>query len=174
MKKFANIVIMGTTVFPACIVLWYQSNILFETSASGGESGIAIMFAEWFLGGSFKDVILKFFCGCSFPLIVMIHERKRMTKKDNFIYLMFLVTLCQVSMLGETGRRATHYNFYWGLYNSAYLLFAFAISKFCDVWRGERKEIFYKVVGIVLLGAHLISGITYFLYVYSGFTPWNM
>lgn len=172
MPAFANIIYMGMVVFPSCMVLLWQSSILYQPKSNGETSGIVLLWGRLFLEKGFYKITFMFLCGLSFPAIVYIHNRKQLNKCEKFVYLLYTVTFIQIIMLGETGPRAGHGNFAWGLYNSAYLLFICAVSLFIKNYQKEADRPLsarlYFGFGTLLLCLHLITGVIYFLHIFTG------
>lgn len=164
-----NIVLLGMTVLPSCLVLYIQSLILYPRGQNGGEHGIALIWGEKFVQFGLLPTVLKCMCGLSFPLLVWIYHKKT-APFGRFIYLMYAVTLLQTAMLSETGERENYGNFYWGLYNSAYILFAFCLSVFMkNGYEKQRKKGgIYFGIGILLLLGHVLSGFYYFSVLFMG------
>ncbi len=173
-KKFKNIIIMGTTVFPSCLILLFQSFILFSPGDNGESSGIIItLLGSEFLRAGFKSVLQKLVRALTFPTLVLIFNRKKLNRSSMFMYVMYIITLLQVILLHETGERANHGNFYWGLYSSGYFLFCWYVPQFIiNIKNGiaakQRQHAWYYVCGSLLLTAHLLSGLAYFMLVFLG------
>lgn len=173
-QKFWHIILMGTTVFPACIVLLFQSVILYGPSDGGESSGIMItLFGSEFFQDGIKQVVLKLARGLTFPALVFLFNRKRLDRSSLFMWAMYLITLLQVILLHETGERANHGNFYWGLYSSGYFLFIWYASRFVENCKEylaaeHKKHTWYYICGTLLLAAHLLSGLAYFAILFMG------
>lgn len=169
-EKFLNMIKMGTVVFPACIALLVQAIILYApTEAGAADSGLIITWGATLLQDGIFTLIMKIVCGLSFPIFIYVLGRKRFDKQERYAYLMFLVTFIQIHMLGESGRRANHGNFTWGIYNSAYILLIYAISFFIEHYSiKESKDRVICVIGWGILALHLVTGLLYFLILLTG------
>ena len=171
LNAFINIVKMGTVVFPACLVLLFQAIILYRPDSSGEASGIALIWYAFFQN-SISSIVLRFICGITFPAAVYIYNRKKLSKKEKFVFLLYIVTFIQMIMLRETGPRAGDNNFVWGIFNSAYILFVYSVSLFISnilsAHKGEAVTKQYIIAGKLVLSAHLITGVIYFLYIFGG------
>ena len=168
-QKFFNMVKMGTTVFPACLALLLQAVILYGPTEEGAaESGLVLTWGATLLEGGILPLVMKIVCGLSFPIMIYVLGRKRLDKQERFVYLMYLITFIQVHMLGESGARATHGNFTWGIYNSAYILWIYTIAFFMEHYSMKTNDRGVCVIGWGVLALHLISGLVYFLLLLVG------
>lgn len=176
-KTLVQCIKMGTTVFPALIILYIQSKILYGGSseaASGEVSGIGItLFSSRFFSLGVKGTILKLARGLLLAIIVAAYNIKKDRRKaSKFEYILYLTALLQVIVFYETGRRANHGNFYWTLYISGYLLYVRIIAGWIknlrDInWQSVREES-YAIITSVLVAAHLVSGVCYFILLNMG------
>ena len=169
-KKFLNMIKMGTTVFPACAALLVQAVILYgPTDVGAAESGLIITWGATLLQDGVLALVMRIVCGLSFPIMIYILGRKKFDTQERFVYLMYLITFIQVHMLGESGARATHGNFTWGIYNSAYILLIYTIAFFVEHYSIKRSnEKIVCMIGWGVLGLHLVSGLIYFLLLLAG------
>ena len=167
-QKFFNMIKMATTVFPACFALLLQAVILYGPTEEGAaESGLIITWGATLLEGGVLPLVMKVVCGLSFPIMIYILGHKQLDKQERFVYLMYLITFIQVHMLGESGARATHGNFTWGIYNSAYILLIYTIAFFMEHYNIKNNKA-VCVIGWGVLALHLISGIMYFVLLLAG------
>jgi len=169
-KKFLNMIKMGTTVFPACAALLVQAVILYgPTDVGAAESGLIITWGATLLQDGVLALVMRIVCGLSFPIMIYILGRKKFDTQERFVYLMYLITFIQVHMLGESGARATHGNFTWGIYNSAYILLIYTIAFFVEHYSIKRSnEKIVCMIGWGVLGLHLVSGLIYFMLLLAG------
>lgn len=169
-KKFLNMIKMGTTVFPACAALLVQAVILYgPTDTGAAESGLIITWGTTLLQDGFLPLVMRIICGLSFPIMIYVLGHKQFDKQERFVYLMYIITFIQVHMLGESGARATHGNFTWGIYNSAYILLIYTIAFFMEHYslkKANGKAV--CMIGWGILALHLVSGMVYFLLLLAG------
>ena len=169
-KKFLNMIKMGTTVFPACAALLVQAVILYgPTDTGAAESGLIITWGATLLQDGFLPLVMRIICGLSFPIMIYVLGHKQLDKQERFVYLMYIITFIQVHMLGESGARATHGNFTWGIYNSAYILLIYTIAFFMEHYslkKANGKAV--CMIGWGILALHLVSGMVYFLLLLAG------
>ena len=171
-KTLLQCIKMGTTVFPALIILYLQSKVLYGGTgrSTGGEVsgiGVALVSSRFFSLG-LKGTILKLARGILLAVIVAAYNtRKDRRKASKFEYLLYLTALLQVIVFYETGKRANDGNFYWTLYISGYLLYIRVIAGWIrnlrDMnWQSVREKC-YAVITSALVAAHLVSGVCYFI-----------
>ncbi len=163
LKPFSKMVALGCVVFPSLFVMLYQSMILYNKPVEDGGSGISLVWGKLFFGYGLTQTALKLFCGLAFPTLVAIFNRKKLFRTERFIYLMYAIQLAICIIFTETGPRATHGNFYWGLYGAAFFLFLISLSRFADnLINYKNKNKLYLIIGTILLISHLLSGAVYF------------
>ena len=161
--------IAGSMVFPSCAVLYLQARILYPSGIASGDASAAgitlVWFADFFHFGAWNG-ILKIFLGISFPIIVFIMN-KGGSRNFRFIGLFFLVSFFIAYVFKETGERAEHGNFYWGIMCASYILFLYSFSWFMKNWqekfpKNKIASFVYKVVCIIIFSANVCSGFLYF------------
>lgn len=169
-KNFRKYFMLGSTVFPACVILYIQSLDLYPSGLEGDAgtetSGVAITWFRGILGCSLGHVLINVFLSLAFPIIVFVFN-KGGDKVSRYICLLYVVSFGVANLFQETGPRQYHGNFFWGMFCAGYLLFLFAISLFIKNWkervpRGSKASIVYKAAGTVLFVCHALSGFGYF------------
>ena len=166
-NHFWNIVKLGTAVFPACVVLLIQAVILYGPNDEGSASSVIITWGGSLWEQGLDVLLLKILCGLAFPILICICNYKQFDKNTKFVYLMFLVTFIQMHFLEETGVRAAHGNFTWGIYCAAYMLFIYAVGYFIKNFDFKGKKM-QTIMGCVFLALHFISGCKYFMLLLQG------
>lgn len=175
-SRLGKYVVMGSVVFPSLLVLYQQSRILYGVgNPEGSSSGIqfVVMSSTFFSDGA-KVVFFKLVRPLAFPTLVYLYNRYARTREFSFTFLMYLVALAEAVFLAETGPRADHGNFYWGLFITAYLLFLYAVPWFVRAvsktpWaKADIRQKVYAVLGGALLSWHLVSGLYYFVHLLRG------
>ena len=173
---FLRYVWLGTAVFPACAILLYQMLYLFgEQDGVSSSSGIAVVLlsSPFFADGCIQTIV-RLIRETAFMVVCFIWMRKFFSKRDKFVYLLWIVTLFQIVILTETGPRAAHGNLTWGIHNVSYLLFAYLVPLFVkhvqsSPWKTKcRRDKRYTVICAVLLSMHLLTGIYYFSEILQG------
>lgn len=180
-KKMDNIwkyIILGSTVFPSCVILFIQSRILYPSGITGGDTGTSGITLRWFATELFSSGLVlgtvNIILGLAFPMLVLILNRGR-DKLFKFIWIFFVATFIVINIFTETGPRAFHMNFYWGVLCASYLLFLFSIAYFMKNWKenfpkARNISLLYKFVGVFLFIAHTLSGLFYFDLLLKGST----
>lgn len=175
-SSFFRYISLGSTVFPAVLILFYQMFILYgEQNGVASESGMTLLlWSSQFFEQGIMTAIIGVIRDLAFPLLVTAYGYKCFSKKDKFVWLLFLITLIQRIVLEETGPRAGDGNFTWAIYNVGYLLFLYMVPKFIQLVRmvpwGQKglREKCFTWAGTILLCMHLFFGLRYFLIVLSG------
>ena len=153
---------------PSFIALIYQYFILFDES---GDNKIVFGFGTvWHL--LVNNLPFAILCGLAFPIFVAIYNYKAFLKSTIYRITVYfvLVGIGEAYFLQEAGERMLHGNFMWGYCHA--LFFAFFVSLILFVKTFRQKGLFYRVFGILLTTAHLISGIVWFVYQFLG-RPYN-
>lgn len=153
---------------PSFLALIYQYFILFDESENNkivfGLGTVWHMLVE--------NLPFAILCGLAFPLFVALFHYKYFAK--NIIYritgFLVIVSILEAYFLSESGDRMMHGNFMWGYCHA--MFFAFFISIILFVRNFRKKNLFYRIGGIVLISAHLITGIVWFIYQFLG-RPYN-
>ena len=122
-----------------------------------------------------KVSMLKILLCISFPTIVFIIN-KGGNRNFRFVGLFFLVSFFISYIFKESGPRAEHGNFYWGIICASYIFFLFSIGWFMKNWekcfpKNKIISILYKTVCMVLFFAHVYSGFSYFNILLTGQYP---
>ena len=166
---FVQCIKLGTSVFPSLIIMYFQAtDHLYKL---GGESGIefSLMSSKFFSFG-FTGTIIKLIRGLLLVSIVVFYNRKRLIKEEYFIIAQYLMSLFVLIFFHETGNRASHGNFAWGIYSAGYLLMAFAWTRLANNYSAvstRRKKLStyekcYFVICVILSVWHVASGVAYF------------
>lgn len=177
-----NIVIMGSTVFPSLAVLAVQYILIYVSGNTDGASGIEVVwFSDLMWNGTPGHMFVKLFRSFAFALVVIVLAYRRKDKKTDinmvFSIMLYVVSLVVFSMFKETGPRAGHGNFGWAIPMGFYAMYLYIVPWFMQKYKEYRSVDTHKktaidgyvfFIGIILLLAHLISGIWYFRIVASG------
>ncbi len=187
---------LGSIVIPALIVLSIQYLLIYVRGNPDSSSGIQVVFFSNILweGGAYH-MALKFGRDLAFPIItwvitvwksddtdVFVGKITRKEKKNlHFLLLMYIVSIIVLSLFKESGPRADHGNFTWGVLVTYFTLFLYSVPFFIqsmNTYYGKRLTTgcgtmlldLLFVLGIILLIFHLISGVIYFVTISSGVT----
>lgn len=157
----------GVIFVPSFIVCFVQSLILFDDNSSI----VITLYNSKFLSQGFYAIILRLLCSLSVPLLIFSMTRQKNRKQRlmfYFLFLNFFVSLLYVILFQETGYRAAHGNFYWGLFFAGYVLFTYSLCLFLLDIRDNTVSYKYCILCSMLLMLHLISEIIYFWLLLQG------
>ena len=165
-EQFLFSVKMGLSYVPAvCMVLW-QYLFLFE-GEKDVESGIAF---RWILSASEIIKILVLSAGFVTAAAVLFSLLKM--KRNVWLFGAFWLTLGLIfkAFIAETGERATDGNFDWMLIITLFFLFMLCAGELLLKERPalKRWEKLAVCLVSVLYGAHLVTGIAWFIRILTG------
>ena len=197
-KVFKQIIQFGCIIVPSFAVLSVQYWLIYASETLGSSSDIQVVFfSDWLWEGNTIHMLFKFGRDMAFPLVVwfiFLWEKKQYEKNfpldDNdqrrikFLILMYLVSLVVLSLFKETGHRANHGNFTWGVLACYFTLFLYLVPTFIKCSRIYRKNILTGGkrivmieaifgVGFALLSLHAVSGLLYFHRIVTGKIYWR-
>lgn len=169
-KRVWEYLILGSMVFPTCIILYVQSLVLYPSGIGGGgnpgTSGITLIWFRDLWGCSISQLLTNVFLSLAFPITVFLFN-KGGDKISRYICLLYLVSFVIANLFEETGPRWNDGNFFWGMFCAGYFLFLFAISLFLKNWNvcdtNKKTTVVYKFVCVILFACHVVSGFCYFL-----------
>ncbi|NOU16874.1 MAG: hypothetical protein HOO91_04875 [Bacteroidales bacterium] len=125
-----------------------------------GSVGIEL-FREW--RHYSENIVIDLLSSITFPLLVTIIYRNKIKESYLFLYvwLLFLTALIIASVLYEDGPRMWHWNFFWQVPMTNYLLFLITtIFYLKDLFKRSEYNIKDYLLCFVWL-SHLISGLIY-------------
>lgn len=168
---FKQIFLLGSTVLPACVVVLWQSLVLF-----GEETGNGTTFDPWYTFSLHADrPKVAVICSVAFPVVILLFSLKELWKDKRYFFVWsiagvgFLEALCLV----ETGARSRDGNFIWGY---AFAIFLLMISSFEKWWAFSKKleESLYARIafgaGGVVFAYQLYCGMRFFIKLLQGTT----
>ncbi len=173
-KPLGHIILMGLVVIPSVLIMLSQYVFLYVGKTPGVEpsSSIALVWGAKFVKKGLINTVLKLICSIGFPCLVAFENRKKLSRFDKFCYVMFFVELVIAMMFVETGKRAYHGNFYWGVYSGAYFMFLVAVTNFIKnlIDRKNTGELLkpYPILGCSMLTLHALSSVAYFVAIMTG------
>lgn len=171
-KSFKNAFIFGCCVLISCVILFYQSKLLFSTSENTGIR-IGLDNINELLYMNYHDVF-NIIASLAFPLVVLVlFMLKRNELNLNFkrvyfeTWMMFLLSILVRLFIFETGDRALHGNFAWSSYFFAFMLFLVSICMLLHMIKKNSVNKYIKYGCFVIYGLHILSGLVYFVLVYT-------
>lgn len=171
-RSFKNALILGFCVLISCSILIYQSSLLFSPNDSTGIT-IGLNTISESLYMNFYD-IFNIFSSLAFPLIVLVLFMKNKFIFSNNIkniymetWLMYILSIVIRLFISEIGERSLHGNFAWSSYFFAYMLFVVSICILIYLIKTNNISRIVKKISILIYAFHIISGIIYFILIYS-------
>lgn len=175
-KNFKRSFYLGLAFVPTFIDLLYQFGGVFgRNSQAGDEGGIGFGIASvWKLYSG--NIPASFILAFAFPLLVLALHLGEIKKNTmyRFMWAQVFVSMGELFLLYEKGRRFADANFSWGYMHS--IFFAFVVSLLIlsedTIKKRANPACGNKyVIGLqwLLFGLHLICGIKYFIFVWHGY-----
>lgn len=164
----------GSAVLISLSILVYQSKVLFP---QGGNGGIDVTWENVKMICASPQRIFIYIVCVLFPVCVLILavRRKMISINGMFIksWLMYVIAWAEAYLLIETGDRAGHGNFHWGMYGAGWLLYIYSCMKLLEIWNKCRKDFsaldwVLATLSLILLVASAFSGIVYFAMIIQG------
>lgn len=155
---------------PAIFLAVVEFAILFFIPSSVPDSnnggGIALTFFDGWSKYT-PNPVISILILLAFPLYsAYVNRGELLSPKSSLsiLTLMLVVGLLEVLLVVETGAREGHGNFAWALYGSVFLYWVFSIGLYGEKWRNGSLTNFQKIFGVILIAAHLFSGLYYFMH----------
>ncbi len=174
-----NVLIMALTMVPALVLLFSQYAI---NCMSVADKPYRLVFGPsmYFFMEGIKAFVMKFVTGLAFPVLVFAYNRKKHPKYALLEAVSFLVGLIEAMFIVENGARAGNGSFLWGMQFFGFMLYAYAVPQlFVNIKdilhkrrkekrEKEEKERLYMIVCLLLVLAHIVSGLYYFYRLMQG------
>ncbi|MCI7726729.1 MAG: hypothetical protein MSH58_06270 [Clostridiales bacterium] len=159
-KGLVKYIWFGVAFLASLAPILYQYVVLFSSNA---ESSIIFSLSRFWVyveTGFFPWLLIS---NLIFPLIVTVLSFVN-HRKNNILLLSWIleiITFFEMMFLTETGPRAMHGNFTWGMYLSSLILFICCIAELIAIPKQEKHRWAHSVAWCILL-LHLINGFMYF------------
>ena len=117
-------------------------------------------------GNKLLDTLIRVVLMIAFPIYTMIACREEKADTTYVLTLVFnAVAIVEFLILGENGRRSADGNFGWGMMGAALMLWVVCLIRFLKAagWKKSSKR---HLIGWILLGWHLFSGVYYVIYLF--------
>ena len=170
-NSFLNIIRTGSILIPSCIVILWQSMILF-----GDGTGQGIRIAPFvYLGLRAEKPVLTIICSILFPLVVFL-LCINISKNDSAYFFVIGLLLCgfiQAVLLIENGTRMSHGNFIWGYSFTIYIIQVFSFAKWFILCKTQNKTQLVKIgtaIASVCLIYQSFCGMWFFIHMLQGQT----
>lgn len=172
---FKQVFLMGSTVLPACLVMFWQSGVLF-----GEDTGHGISFQPWYSFSLHADrPKLAVLCSLAFPLVMLLFSFRELRKDRGYLsaWIMAGIGFVEALCLVETGSRARDGNFLWGYSIALFWLYLSSFAKWTKLAGQirEKGKIMYGKAGICLvtggvLAYQIFCGLLFFFRLLAGET----
>jgi len=193
-KVFKQILQFGSIIALSLAVLGVQYWLIYATESLGSSSGIQLVFfSDLLWEGGALHMLFKFGRDLAFPFLVWSQvnyleknavSTGKKTKSINFLFLMYLASLLIFSLFKETGHRANHGNFEWGVLISYFTMFLYMVPAFIENVQTRQESALTRrrhgvmiktvdVAGCSLLILHFASGLLYYLWIAMGRIYWR-
>ncbi len=169
-QGFLRAFYLGMAFVPTFIALLYQFGGVFgKNSLAGEDGGIGFGFAEaWSV--HMDNIPLAIILGLAFPLYVLLFHFKEL--KENTLYrfswAQLLVSLLELLILYEKGKRFIDLNFAWGYMHGIFFVFMTSLILLVQDTLEKRRRWYIIATEWIGYASHLICGIGYFLYIFKG------
>ena len=170
-KQWKPVILLGLTVIPAVVVMFWQSIVLF-----GGDTGNGYVIRPFYvLSQRSENPKITLLLSVLFPFLVGLYHIRDFWK-DRFYFgglLLWAVGFGEVFLLAETGKRSQDANFLWGYSIALFFLFLVSLLR----WLRDLKVVnaapirraYLYLTGVLFLW-HVCSGIWYFGILLTGAT----
>lgn len=169
-KNFRRSFYLGLAFVPTFLDLLYQFGGVFgKNSKAGASGGIGIGIGSvWKLYTN--NIPLAVVLVLAFPLLVLLFHRKEVWCNTwyRFSWAQLIVSISELFLLYENGRRFSDANFSWGYMCGIFFVFVTSLLLLVEDTIEKRRGKFVLWAQWVMYGLHLACGIGYFLYILEG------
>lgn len=174
-KNFKRSFYLGIAFVPTFIDLLYQFGGVFgRNSQAGEEGGIGFGLASvWKMYSG--NIPFSVALALGFPLLVLVLHLGEIKKNTlyRFSWAQLIVSAGEFFLLYEKGRRFADANFSWGYMHGLFFVFVTSLLVLAEDTIKKRTKYPALCFQWLAYGAHLICGVTYFLYVWRG-NPYHL
>lgn len=144
-------------------------------AAAGASSGVSIYFIKSAFSGpgdflrSLLEQLLYLVRPCAFPLLIFLIGRKNggYRPMTRLAVICLLVAFAETLLFHETGTRAAHGNFLWGMYLASWLVWTIGAGEYAGLVTEKSKDGRIALyAGTPLLAWHLVCGIVYLVLIF--------
>lgn len=160
-------ILFGSAVLCSMPVLLFQMNILFpgtEESNSGIILSLLAVKNAWNSGRLVPCLI----AGFAFPVGVTACciRTHRTNRTLAFGWILYGFTAAERWLIQETGERAKHGNFQWGISLAGLILTVICVERLLSIRKQISKPVYYILLSLLVL--MVLSGLAYFAYMMMG------
>lgn len=169
-KNFKRSFYLGLAFVPTFIDLLYQFGGVFGDSSKAGEAGgIGLGIGSvWKLYTN--NIPLAIVLALGFPLAVLAFHKRALRKNTlyRFSWAQLIVSIMELFLLYENGRRFSDANFSWGYMHGIFFVFVTSVLVLAEDMIKKQGKKWAVGVQWLLFALHLACGVGYFLYIWGG------
>lgn len=151
-------------VMPSILFMIFQYLFYFEETFFQQDAGM-VMEISWV---KTQAALVRAGLMMAFPIYSLMLSRKQKMDTTVVLTVLFnLVAIVEMMLLGESGFRAADGNFGWGMMGASLMLWVVCMIRFL---KEDVVKRWYKpgnLIGWLLLGWHLVSGVYYIAYLFT-------
>ncbi len=164
----------GLAFLPSCLYLLYQVLFYYGDGSEYSRGGIRFTFFG-FVGNSAPNIVVSSVLLYAFPVFCILTIARKEIFTDKYLQMIILfsvVSFCESACMAEALDNSAG-NFSWAKQLSVYFLWVIAVIKYFQKKKssskisGGRLERIFKI-GDILLAAHFISGVYYYIHLLNG------
>jgi len=149
-------------------VLIIQYIVIYKISGPAANDSSSVVFLPFYknpeLNQDMINIPFALVFSLFFPLLYVVLNITKVYNNKLFLYtlLTFVFSILIFFLISETGRRASHGNYYWQIVITAWLCFFVALLSLLKDFRNQGSTIKNKVV-LSVFGIHVLMGVIYFV-----------
>jgi len=149
-------------------VLIIQYIVIYKISGPAANDSSSVVFLPFYknpeLNQDMINIPFALVFSLFFPLLYVVLNITKVYNNKLFLYtlLTFVFSILIFFLISETGRRASHGNYYWQIVITAWLCFFVALLSLLKDFRNQGSTIKNKVL-LSVFGIHVLMGVIYFV-----------
>jgi hypothetical protein len=150
------------------VILVIQYIVIYKISGPAANDSSSVVFLPFYKNPELNpDMIyipIALIFSLFFPILYVGLNFRKIFKNKLFIYtlLTFVFSVIIFFSISETGRRASHGNYYWQIVITTWLCFFVSLLSLLKDFKSEGKTT-KNIVLISVFGVHVLIGIVYFI-----------
>jgi len=149
-------------------LLIIQYIVIYKISGPAANDSSSVVFLPFYknpeLNQDMINIPFALIFSLFFPLIYVVLNIKRLYNNRLFLYtlLTFVFSILIFFLISETGRRASHGNYYWQIVITTWLCFFVALLSLLKDFKNQGSTIKNKFL-LSVFGIHVLMGVIYFV-----------
>jgi len=149
-------------------VLIIQYIVIYKISGPAANDSSSVVFLPFYknpeLNQDMINIPFALVFSLFFPLLYVVLNITKVYNNKLFLYtlLTFVCSILIFFLISETGRRASHGNYYWQIVITTWLCFFVALLSLLKDFRSQGSTIKNKVL-LSVFGIHVLMGFIYFV-----------